>query len=842
MPPKELTEFEPFEADFRSIAEAMPQLVWTADGSGEIDYLNRRWVDYTGLDLKAFRRRDAQVGVVHADEAEEAWAGWRDAVASGTPYEHEHRLRRRDGAYRWFLARAVPMFSANGKVTRWIGTATDVDEQKRARQSLSFMVEAGNVLATLLDVESICKSLADVTVRSFADWCFVTLLEDGRFNTVAMAHRDRERLQFIEQFRDRYPPQPGDMLSRVVEQNEPVLIERVKFEQLEAAARDAEHLRLLESLRMQSVMLVPLTASGGTVYGAVTIVSAESGRIFDQSDLHVAMDVAARAATSIGNARIVESERRVAQRLRFTGRVNTLLFEASDPWKAMERVAELIAFELADACAILRLREDTVRTEVIVHRDPRVSDSISALRGRRTLRFPVEREIAERLRRHETIVFANEEPGVMKERAWPYLAAEMEALDLRSSVILPLHAGSATYGALVAYYSERAFDSRELQLLEEIAARASVAVEHAETLERERRIATTLQRASLPAVIPRPNDLRFDTVYLPAGDEGEVGGDWYDVVDLDDGSVVVSVGDVTGRGIEAAAIMSKVRHAMGMAPLHETDPTKILDSAGWFLAKRYPNAIVTAFVAIISADRRSIRFSNAGHPLPMLWRDGELIQLEAYGLPLGLRTFAASESGRTLELRDADILVLFTDGLVEATRDLLEGEKALRAVMATGVLAASAAPAKLIARSCLPSEVHDDVAILTVSVGAPPAWTFAAEDARAAVDARTLFVTFLRGATSDTDLIDRAELVFGELLGNVVRHAPGPIEITYQSAGDTRVLHLIDSGEPFSLAGSHLPEDVLSELGRGLFIVAQLAAAVRVDHIPNLGNHISVTL
>jgi PAS domain S-box-containing protein len=841
-PPEQIRTSEHPGEDFRTIAEAMPQLVWTADGDGTINYFNQRWIDYTGMDLEEFRSRRTEVGVVHSYEVDETWARWNEAIATGTPYEQEYRLRRSDGSYRWFLCRAVPMLGLNGKVSRWIGTATDIDEQRRARDSLSFMVEAGNVMSTSFDVEEICRALARATIGYFADWCFVTLVQDGRYDTVAVEHLDRDLVNFVDQFRNRYPPHPGDALARTVEENRPQLFESILPGQIEAAARDEEHLRLLQLLKMRSVMLLPLAAPDGTVYGALSMVSAESGRLFNQTDLIVAKEVARRAAIAIQNARMFEEERRTAEQLRFTSRINQMLFETPDPWKTISRVARMIALEIADACAILRVQDEAIRTEVIVHRDPQIDAAVGSLRGRRTMRIGPEHEIAERLKRHETIVYTNEEPGRMKERAWPYLAPEIDALDARSSVMVPLSAGRATYGALVAYYSERPFDLRDVTLLEEIAARAAVAVEHAETLDRERKIATTLQQASLPTLIPRPPGLRFDAVYSPAGDEGEVGGDWYDAIDLDDGSVVVSVGDVTGRGIQAAAIMSKVRHAMGMVPLHETDPTKILDSAGWFLGKRYPDAIVTAFVAVISPDRRSMRFATAGHPMPILWRSDELIELHAVGLPLGLRSFGPPEASGSMELRDGDIMVLYTDGLIEARRDWSEGERTLRKVLKSGVLSASISPAKLIARACLPPQVHDDVAILTVSVGKPPAWVFSSEDARAAVDARTEFVQFLRSVRSDDDLIDRAELIFGELLGNVVRHAPGPVEISFDLDVDLATLHVIDSGRAFSPLERHLPEDEFSDFGRGLFIVQQLAADVRVDHIPNCGNHINVTL
>ena len=267
------------------------------------------------------------------------------------------------------------------------------------------------------------------------------------------------------------------------------------------------------------------------------------------------------------------------------------------------------------------------------------NEFVGSLRGKRVLRPASETQVAERLKKHQTIVYTNEDASLARERSWPYLAARFDA-----SAPAPASSCRCTQGRRPTARSSPTIQSvpsiRPTCRCSKRLPRAPRSVEHAETLERERKIATTLQQASLPTLIPRPAGIRFDAVYSPAGDEGEVGGDWYDAIELDDGSVVVSVGDVTGRGIQAAAIMSKVRHAMGMAPLHETDPTKILDSAGWFLGKRYPDAIVTAFVAIIDPQRSAIHFANAGHPLPLLWRDGELFELEASGLPLGLRTLA----------------------------------------------------------------------------------------------------------------------------------------------------------------------------------------------------------
>lgn len=288
--------------------------------------------------------------------------------------------------------------------------------------------------------------------------------------------------------------------------------------------------------------------------------------------------------------------------------------------------------------------------------------------------------------------------------------------------------------------------------------------------------------------------------------------------------------------------MSKVRHAMGMAPLHEPDPTKILDSAGWFLSKRYPEAIVTAFVAIISPDRRTMRFANAGHPLPILRRDGNLIELQATGLPLGLRQMAKPEGSGEIALREGDIILFFTDGLIEGRREWDIGENVLRTVLRSDLFAASTAPAKLVARSCLPATLHDDVAIMAVSVAPPPSWSLSFDDGRAAWDARSHFVEFLRSNGTSERSVHAAELVFGELLSNVVCHAPGPVEISVECHEETLVLRVIDSGPPIALTEWRLPEDILSERGRGLFIINQLAARVRIEHVANYGNHISVTM
>ncbi|HKE36110.1 MAG TPA: PAS domain-containing protein, partial [Candidatus Baltobacteraceae bacterium] len=544
------------DVGFRTIAEAMPQLVWSAGANGEIDYFNQGWIDYTGVTLEDYTRKGRSgLGVIHPDELEETWARWERAIAGGEPFEIEHRIKRSsDGTYRWFLERAVPITDDRGTVVRWIGTGTDIDDQRRSRDSLAFVVEAGNVLASSLDVRAICEALAKVTIERFADWCFVVLRQDGRAKTVAIAHKDKRLVRYVKEFRDHSTSGPDRELDAVLAARQPHLIARVRAEDLREAARDARHLEVLERLQMHSLMVLPIVTDHAA-YGALTIVSSESGRTFNQTDLEVARNVANRAGIAIENASAFERERRTAQALRFIGRVDKLLFESSDVAATFERIARMVAAEIADACTIVRLEGDAARIQVAVHRDPVKNAIVGEMRGKRTLRPDAELELAQTLRKHASIVRDPDDIEAVRARAWPYLAPQIEATDPKSTIVVPLFSAPATYGALIVYYSERAYDrERDLGLLEEVAARLSVALARAETFERERKIAYTLQQASLPSLIPKPDGIRFDAAYLPAGDEAEIGGDWYDAVELDDGSVVVSVGDVTGHGIEAAAI------------------------------------------------------------------------------------------------------------------------------------------------------------------------------------------------------------------------------------------------------------------------------------------------
>jgi PAS domain S-box-containing protein len=124
------------ERQFVNLANAMPQLVWTESSSGAHEYFNRGWYAYTGLSEEASRRPDVWASVLHPDDESRVGARWLRSRASGEMYEAECRLRRHDGAYRWFLARAVADRDPEGNILRWLGTGTDIHNTKQTEETL----------------------------------------------------------------------------------------------------------------------------------------------------------------------------------------------------------------------------------------------------------------------------------------------------------------------------------------------------------------------------------------------------------------------------------------------------------------------------------------------------------------------------------------------------------------------------------------------------------------------------------------------------------------------------------------------------------------------------------
>lgn len=149
------------EAKFRVIADAMPQMVWSTRPDGFHDYYNRQWYEFTGV-----RERetdgDKWNGMFHPDDQPRAWAAWQYSLRTGEPYEIEYRLRHRSGQYRWTLGRALPVRDETGKIVRWMGTCTDIDDQKHMIEALRDSEERYRTLFNMMnEAFALCEIIVD---------------------------------------------------------------------------------------------------------------------------------------------------------------------------------------------------------------------------------------------------------------------------------------------------------------------------------------------------------------------------------------------------------------------------------------------------------------------------------------------------------------------------------------------------------------------------------------------------------------------------------------------------------------------------------------------------------
>ena len=243
----------------------------------------------------------------------------RKALMGEEPEPMLVQFRERGGQEtRWARIKARPVSEADGVVRLAINVIEDVTELKQVEQAQRFLAEASRVLADSLDYEATLATIARLAVPGVADWCGVDLAGDRPFEVqrVAVEHVDPEKVALAEELARRYPEEPRTDrgLHQVLATGESQLWPHIPDELLVDAAQDEEHLRLIRELGMSSAMIVPMRVRD-RVLGAISFVSAESGRTFNPGDLRLAEDLALRAATAVENARLYRTRSTIAQTL-----------------------------------------------------------------------------------------------------------------------------------------------------------------------------------------------------------------------------------------------------------------------------------------------------------------------------------------------------------------------------------------------------------------------------------------------------------------------------------------------------------------------------------------------
>ena len=356
---------------------------------------------------------------------------------------------------------------------------------------------------------------------------------------------------------------------------------------------------------------------------------------------------------------------------RFLAEASAVLASARDYEETLARIAELAVPRLSDWCVVTLPDEDgRLRSVAVAHVDP------AKVRFARDYqqRHPADRDsptgVAQVLREGVSQHINGISEEMLKQAIVdPVQRAEVASLGMRAVLMVPMLAGGRAIGVIsfVSAESRRNFGQAELDLAEELGRRAGTAVENARLYRERSHIAATLQRGLLPEALPAIPGLRLASLYRPAGEENLVGGDFYDAFPTGTGWMLL-VGDVTGRGAEAAALTGQARHTLRTAGTLLDDPEAVLDQLNQALATRRELTPCTVALVHFAPATRTATVLCAGHPQPMLVRDGRVRAVGHFGPVLGAWADSRWRADR-VDLEPGDVLVLYTDGVTDTVGD-----------------------------------------------------------------------------------------------------------------------------------------------------------------------------
>ena len=362
----------------------------------------------------------------------------------------------------------------------------------------------------------------------------------------------------------------------------------------------------------------------------------------------------------------VTEQKRVELQGAFLAEASALLASSLDYEQTLRNVAELAVPEVADWCAVDLRDEDGGRIPVAVaHVDPARLELAKELRGYEPERLDPAQGLGLVFRTGESLLIPDIPDALLVQSAVDARHLELlRAVGFRSALVVPVRLGGRILGALTLVSSEsgRVLDEFDLQLAEQVAARAAVAIENARLYSQRSSIARTLQQSLLPEQLPEIPGYELASVYLPASEGTMVGGDFYDVWPVGDSWMMI-IGDVTGKGVDAAAMTALVRHTLRTASEFLTSPADLLARVDATLKQRPSLSVCTALCLRLEGHRAIL--AVGGHPLPLYIADQRVRTVGEHGPLLGAFADVAWRD-LTVELDPGGTLVAYTDGITDA--------------------------------------------------------------------------------------------------------------------------------------------------------------------------------
>ena len=415
----------------------------------------------------------------------------------------------------------------------------------------------------------------------------------------------------------------------------------------------------------RSIICLPLHVATRTI-GAIGL-SFPGRRTLDATELEFMEILADTCAQAIERITAQEVAAKQSAKLAFLADASTELSRSLDYQVTLSNVARLAVPTFADWCGIDVVVDGRLHRLAVEHVDPAKVQLAKDLADR----YPPDPNAPNgawnvmRTGKSELIAEITDEMLVAGAQDEEHLRIALD-LHLRSALTVPLVARGRVLGVItwVSAESERIYSEDDLALAEDLAKRAAIAIDNAELHSETLAAAMQLQRAVLPDEMPHVPGWEIAHYYSPSG-RTEVGGDFYDTVSLGDGRLALFVGDVMGRGVDAAAAMAQMRAAVRAYTAIDPTPANVLSKLDLMFAQYPTDQLVTLVYLLVDPARDEVVVSNAGHPPPVLLRaDRSVEQLPlADGCPLGVVPQERQQTA--FPFRSGDTVVAFTDGLIE---------------------------------------------------------------------------------------------------------------------------------------------------------------------------------
>ena len=520
---------------------------------------------------------------------------------------------------------------------------------------------------------------------------------------------------------------------------------------------------------------------------------------FTGAQLLARVDTLLRRADAFQSSAV--TRRHEAQEWRLLAAAAERFAVAQSPEGVLEALADMLVPSFADWC-VVQLREGTaLRRVAIAHPQRAKRDLLWTVDGLYPYAVGDESMIGIAAATGQT-QFAPEltHDSLRSAARDPVHLSILEALQLRSAIVVALREGDRIVGLVTVVQSEsgRRFTEGDARTLERLATRTMVAYAAAASSERERSIASTLQRALLPGTLPIVDGLAFSVSYTTAAEDVQIGGDWYDAFPLADGRIVLSIGDVVGHGLDAAVAMATLRHAIRGFAVEDNRPAAIIAHLNRVLLSEGRGDLATALVAVVDPRTLEVVFSSAGHYGPAIaTANGSVRHLTLIGTMLGIEETTYEEFA--FRLPPGATMVLYTDGLIEAERDVTVGLAQLDAAIPAALTSDDIARA-IHAHVFDDRRPHDDVAVFAVTATAAiehlDLTTTTAPERAAGI--RLAVRRFLSSTALAEAKIDDMVTATGEALSNAMEHAypngVGALRVTGRANGDVAAVEIRDFG------------------------------------------------